>query len=336
MKNGFIPILVLTILVVVAALALISARLLIDGNEDSWICENGEWVAHGKPSQTKPSEPCEEGEIGGSPRDIVETFYNWYLGYDGNPLVTGAYKDRSELSSGFKVKVETILKSSEMGGFDPILQAQDIPQTIEVGTPVVEGDIARVQVDEDFGGNIQSLQVALIKENGEWLISDIEALNSLTPLSPNNQKYVVVYFANPTRSLGSTECGVVFGVERPVAKDASYKDVLDELFKGPTTAEKNDGYSSFFSNATEGSVKSVKVVGSTAYVDMKDLRNIIPNASSSCGSAEFFAQVGETLKHDRRITKVIYAIEGDPAVFYEWVQLGCSVENNNCDKTPFN
>lgn len=30
--------------------------------EDTWICQNGEWVEHGKPAGPKPTGPCEEGE----------------------------------------------------------------------------------------------------------------------------------------------------------------------------------------------------------------------------------------------------------------------------------
>jgi hypothetical protein len=29
-------------------------------NEDSWICSNGEWIAHGNPSTSKPTSPCDK------------------------------------------------------------------------------------------------------------------------------------------------------------------------------------------------------------------------------------------------------------------------------------
>lgn len=31
---------------------------LLRGNEDSWICENGEWIKHGNPTAQKPTEKC--------------------------------------------------------------------------------------------------------------------------------------------------------------------------------------------------------------------------------------------------------------------------------------
>jgi hypothetical protein len=32
--------------------------LFLRGNEDAWICSNGNWVKHGNPSAPKPTKPC--------------------------------------------------------------------------------------------------------------------------------------------------------------------------------------------------------------------------------------------------------------------------------------
>lgn len=34
-------------------------RFIIGGSEDTWICDNGEWVKHGVPSAPKPDTPCD-------------------------------------------------------------------------------------------------------------------------------------------------------------------------------------------------------------------------------------------------------------------------------------
>jgi hypothetical protein len=34
-------------------------RFLLGGSEDSWICENGQWVKHGHPSAPMPNKGCE-------------------------------------------------------------------------------------------------------------------------------------------------------------------------------------------------------------------------------------------------------------------------------------
>jgi hypothetical protein len=33
-------------------------RFVVGGPEDSWICDNGQWVTHGKPAYSKPEGPC--------------------------------------------------------------------------------------------------------------------------------------------------------------------------------------------------------------------------------------------------------------------------------------
>ncbi|MFA6422248.1 MAG: DUF333 domain-containing protein [Candidatus Buchananbacteria bacterium] len=49
----------LIILVVILALGVIATGLIfLRGNEDGWICNNGEWTKHGNPSASKPTELC--------------------------------------------------------------------------------------------------------------------------------------------------------------------------------------------------------------------------------------------------------------------------------------
>ena len=44
--------------VVVGIVVLSGAALLLRGNEDTWFCQDGAWVAHGKPSAAMPDDPC--------------------------------------------------------------------------------------------------------------------------------------------------------------------------------------------------------------------------------------------------------------------------------------
>ncbi len=48
--------------------------------EDTWICDNGEWVEHGKPSAPKPSEPCGNEPASSVPQSGLElssTEFKW-------------------------------------------------------------------------------------------------------------------------------------------------------------------------------------------------------------------------------------------------------------------
>lgn len=65
----------LTIMIaVIAILALwFFIRFFIGGPEDTWICQNGEWVKHGNPSAPMPAEPCGKEKI---TRKVLLYYYN--------------------------------------------------------------------------------------------------------------------------------------------------------------------------------------------------------------------------------------------------------------------
>ena len=129
---------------------------------------------------------------------------------------------------------------------------------------------------------------------------------------------------------------MVYGTEREVTVTDGLLEVkLNTLFAGPTEEEQAEGYTSMFSEETADILISARVQEGTAYVNLEDIRDIIPSANASCASQNFIASVEETIKHDRTITDVIFAINGDPETFYEWMQIGCTEETNFCDPTPF-
>lgn len=43
---------------VLVASGLVFIRVYFSGAEDAWICQNGEWVAHGQPVEVRPDRPC--------------------------------------------------------------------------------------------------------------------------------------------------------------------------------------------------------------------------------------------------------------------------------------
>lgn len=51
------------LLVTIVAVIIMAVVLFLRGNEDAWICENGQWMKHGNPSATMPTELCGEKQI---------------------------------------------------------------------------------------------------------------------------------------------------------------------------------------------------------------------------------------------------------------------------------
>ncbi|MBN1488196.1 MAG: DUF3828 domain-containing protein [Anaerolineae bacterium] len=121
-----------------------------------------------------------------SPEAVTKSFYTWYLDYvafdeetqsRGNPLVDGAYKNSPYLSQGLIANVEETLASFQdrPGGYDPFLQAQDIPERFTVESGEISENKAEITVHTYWAGNEQpyNLKVTLESTGGKWLISEI-------------------------------------------------------------------------------------------------------------------------------------------------------------------
>lgn len=147
---------------------------------------------------------------------------------------------------------------------------------------------------------------------------------------------VQLWFSNDRLNPDPMDCRAVFAIERQVPVTAGVAAAtLRALFAGPTPQEAAAGYRSVFSPATSGLLKSVHIRKGTAYVDMHDLSQAMSGATSSCGAAEFQAQVSRSLKRFPTIGRVIYAFEGNPRSFYEWMNESCGPANDYCDARPF-
>ena len=95
------------------------------------------------------------------------------------------------------------------------------------------------------------------------------------------ERRVPVRIYAPQGAVGA-RCDVVRPLRRVVRPPAVLAGAMRALVAGPTRAERRAGYGGWFSSRTAGSVRSVRLVGTTAHVDLRDFSRLIPNASTSC------------------------------------------------------
>jgi len=119
------------------------------------------------------------------PQEVVADFYNWYLEYVNagrgdmagmrNPLVDGAYRTCGYLTGTFVQEIDETLASFDKGGFDPLLLAQDIPESVDAGETVIVGDEASVVIQMFWSGNPTPTErtVTVKQVDGQWKIADI-------------------------------------------------------------------------------------------------------------------------------------------------------------------
>lgn len=120
-----------------------------------------------------------------------------------------------------------------------------------------------------------------------------------------------VYFNRPSE----TSCAAVWWVEREVSAAAPATGALRALVAGPSAAERADGIFSWFTAETADLIRSVRIAGGIAYVDLADFRDQ-PFNSTSCGSEQFFSALDATLQQFSTVRDTRYLLEGDPEAAY--------------------
>ena len=116
-----------------------------------------------------------------TPEQVVASFYGWYTHQEENPLVTGAYGDRADLTPNFINQVDATLASfaenETPGGYDPVLLAQDVPVEIQARPATFTASGATVTVEMLWGGNPEPTlrQVTLILGEQGWQIDAVTA-----------------------------------------------------------------------------------------------------------------------------------------------------------------
>jgi hypothetical protein len=117
---------------------------------------------------------------------------------------------------------------------------------------------------------------------------------------------------------------------RLVDADATLEErmaaALRALLAGPTETERAAGLTSWFSEATAGALLSVSVDDGLATIDFGDFSAVIPNASTSAGSAMLISELNATMFQFIEVEGFLYRFDGDCDAFWNWLQAACTVQ----------
>ncbi len=130
-------------------------------------------------AETAESPPDEIEPL--APRQVVERFYSWYVGYirnAGDPITDRAYRSSEYITQEFIRGVDEAVSAPGRGAYDPFLHAQEAPEEITVAEALVSGESATVAVHESWNPGtrhelIQNLEATLQLTDDEWQIAGI-------------------------------------------------------------------------------------------------------------------------------------------------------------------
>lgn len=98
-----------------------------------------------------------------------------------------------------------------------------------------------------------------------------------------------------------------------------------ELVKGPSAAELQAGFTSWFKAETASSLRSVGLKEGLLVVDLADVRPVMSGASTSNGSRMLVAELGRTGAQFTGVERIEFQLVGSCDTFGEWIQTGCGV-----------
>ncbi|OGH67071.1 MAG: hypothetical protein A3B90_00585 [Candidatus Magasanikbacteria bacterium RIFCSPHIGHO2_02_FULL_41_13] len=132
----------------------------------------------------------------------------------------------------------------------------------------------------------------------------VQFLNFVTPTST----MVKVFFGNAKLlKAGQDDCTTVFSVDRVVPYTLGVgRAAITELLKGPSSAEKTDGY--FTSLNTGINIQSLTIENGVAKIDFN--KKLDEAVGGSCRVAAISAQIRETLKQFPTVQDVVISIDG--------------------------
>lgn len=144
-----------------------------------------------------------------------------------------------------------------------------------------------------------------IPEKDKTFILPVKIIASENPLV--GVATIKIYFANSRLNGQGAEydCSKVFAVEREVATPAVATAAINELLKGPTAAEKSQGYNTEIPNGSK--LNSISIVNGTALADFNETTE---SGGGSCSMAGRTWQIVQTLKQFSTIKLVRLSIDG--------------------------
>jgi hypothetical protein len=173
--------------------------------------------------------------------------------------------------------------------------------------------------------------------------NDVQPHNSVVveqevPEEPetNFVETIPVYFLYQLPHLAVEDCNLAESIDSLVDSEGNIAETLmRRIFDGPTEDNLRDGFFPHWITKEKAHLfKSVEIKNKVAYVDWGDLREAIPNASTSCGSQSFLEPIRKTLIGLDDVDNVAHSINGSAQTFYDWMQMDCPpyAENTDCRK----
>ncbi len=288
------------LLLTIIAIVVISAAIVIgfrffSGDEDTWLCQNGQWVKHGNPSASMPTSGCKNPNP--EPEVIITS-------PQPNQTITSPLTVEGKARGGqWFFEANAILRLLDASG-NEIAVSNVMATTDWMTTDYIEfkGQIRFISPASDSG-----IGTLIFKnDNPSGLPQNDKEFRVPIRFDASQTMKIKTYFSNNNLDQ-QISCNKVFPVEREILKtQAPARAALEELLAGPTFKEQSAGYLTSINPNVK--IKSLTIQNKVAKVDFDETLQF--QVGGSCKVSAIRAQIIETLKQFSTIQSVIISING--------------------------
>lgn len=271
--------------------------LILRGNEDNWLCQNGQWVKHGNPDATKPTIGCGvDNNVNNNATTTPQP--------EANIAVYG-------LQAGQKVSLPLAV-SGEARVFENVV---NIRLKDKDGSILYQGFVNAASPDTgQFGSFSKDIKYLTKTPTGSEVIlevywaspkdgSDLDLISIPLELDLSNFTSVQLFLGNNKLDPQNT-CDKVFSIGRIVPKTQTpAQDALQILLEGANLPD------NYFTSINPGvKLNKITIVGGVAKADFDN--TLQAGVAGSCRVLAIRAQITQTLKQFPTVKSVIISIDG--------------------------
>ncbi len=284
-KIAFILAIFLVLILVIFGIKLLSG-------EDSWICQNGQWIKHGNPSALQPTTGC--GNQTEQPDIIVTTPKQ-------GQIITSPLTLAGQARGSWFFEASAPVKLLDQQGNE-----------LAVGHIQAQGD----WMTTNYVPFTAQLTFAAAATSSGWLVFNNDNPSGLPEkskefklpviISPTVTMKVKVFFSNNKLDPQIT-CYKVFPVARDIPKtQAVVRAALEELLAGPTEQEKAQGYTTSINPGVK--IQKLGIIQGVAKVDFDE--TLERAVGGSCRVTAIRSQIEQTLEQFSTVEQEVISIDG--------------------------
>lgn len=270
---------------------------LTGGGEDNWICQSGQWVKHGNPSAAMPTTLCPGQQPAPIQPDVILTSIKANDIISSPLTIEGQAKGPWFFEASFPVQL--VDASGNVLAQIPLQTTEDW----------MTENYVHFKSEMTFNpGTNTAGKLVFHKDNPSGLPQNDKSFEVPVRFQPVTEMMSVNVYLNNDKLDPTLACNKVFATTRQVPKtEAVARTAIEELLKGPTVAERLQGY---FTSINSGvKIQSLTIENEVAKIDFDEqLQNQV---GGSCRVAAIRSEITETLKQFPTVKSVIISINGE-------------------------